>query len=82
MQSAVAIPQRDMENELVKVGFARPMSGTAGWAWDPSPVLLFESLSCTELALRIMYVWPGDIFQHCASAFYFVRTFVIWSNER
>ena len=41
-QSLIAITQRDMENELVKVGFATPMSGTAGWAWDPSAVLLFE----------------------------------------
>ena len=59
MQSAVAIPQRDMENELVKVGLAIPIYQTAGWAWDPSPVLLFEQKPVQSLLYESCMDGPG-----------------------
>ena len=36
------IDKRYLEHELVKGGHAIDFYGMAGWAWDPSPVLLFE----------------------------------------
>ena len=42
MQTLSDIKQKYLEHELVKGGHATDLYGTAGWAWDPSPVLLFE----------------------------------------
>ena len=81
LQSLVAIWQMDIENELVKVGHATLNYGTAGWAWDPSPVLLFEAKLYRACSTSHVWMSPGDIFQHCASAREFVRIFVIWSKE-
>ena len=57
----------------------RAKAGLNTTAW----VLLFESSNHTE-ACSTSHVWmaPGDIFQHCASARDFVRIFVIWSKEK
>ena len=49
----------DIENELVKVGHATLNYGTAGWAWDPSPVLLFEPKPIQSLLYESCMDGPG-----------------------
>ena len=49
----------DIENELVKVGHASLNYGTAGWAWDPSPVLLFEPKPIQSLLYESCMMAPG-----------------------
>ena len=46
MQILSDFDKRYLEHELVKCGHATDLYGTAGLAWGPSQVLLFELKQC------------------------------------
>ena len=59
MQTLSDIKQGYLEHELVKGGHAIDFYGTAGWAWDPSPVLFFEPESIQSLLYESCMAGPG-----------------------
>ena len=59
MQILSDFDKRYLEHELVKGGHAIDLSGTAGWAWDPSPVLLFEPKPIQSLLYESCMDGPG-----------------------
>ena len=82
MQTLSETDKRYLEHELVKGGHAIDCMGRSA---GPGTLHRYYSSSLSLYrACSTSHVWmaPGDIFQHCASARDFVRIFVIWSKER
>ena len=59
MQSLSETDRDYLEHELVKGGNAIDFYRTAGWAWDPSPVLLFEPKPIQSLLYESCMDGPG-----------------------
>ena len=59
MQSLSETDREYLEHELVKGGHAIDFYGTAGCAWDPSPVLLFEPKPIQSLLYESCMDGPG-----------------------
>ena len=59
MQNLSETDKEYLEHELVKGGHATDFYGMAGWAWDPSPVLLFEPKPIQSLLYESCMDGPG-----------------------
>ena len=59
MQTLSETDKRYPEHELVKGGHAIDCYGTVGWAWDHSPVLLFEPKPIQSLLYESCMDGPG-----------------------
>ena len=59
MQSLSEFHSGYLENELVKGGHATDFYRTACWAWDPSPVLLFDLKPMQSLLYESCMDGPG-----------------------
>ena len=59
MQSLSEPDREYLEYELIKGGHAIDVYRTAGWAWGPSPVLLFEPKPIQSLLYESCMDGPG-----------------------
>ena len=58
-QSLSETDREYLEHELVKGRVCPTFYQTAGWAWDPSPVLLFEPKPIQSLLYESCMMAPG-----------------------